>query len=547
VLSRRSLQSAFTKIDAFDGNQSIRSGPFSVFSICQTSGSPANERDLSRELTDDEDAGDVGDGGEIENVEDIDGGDVEGGSVEEEEVTEEEVAEDDVLRNYATQDAQLFMAYDDPSYFTPGEDIITDNDVDSNNSTTTNIIAMKQRIQPYLVPYLTSASSEERQLLHYWITNLSGMMIPTQRRDNPFQTIYIPLALSVPDGGGLLSANAALLHSIYALSAFNRAQISPVSDHFLSVGKKHHQISLQCLQRNVIETAANQREALLATIITMSSIEVITGGSSSWRTHIAGGRIWLNAIGEKGWVDNSSTNILCQIFLCLEALGCDGRRAGGFPSVRIESLRPLPSHDQVVALEEDKIGDYALDKIFGITEPVFHALIRINQLCRYGYTATTEEIDLLGRHIRLSDPDSSTIESSVSYDELTHHHACAFYCACLIHFHRTLKHTAPARLYHLVRRGLYHLWVIDRLEANMNVSGLLWPVFITACEVEVTSGLRDKAIRLFDKGLSHGIGNMCSAAMVVREVWRRRDESAPGIDVTWRAVMDDLGIDILLA
>lgn len=517
VLSPHTIHSALTEIDSALGNEEVLAGPFSVFSASPSVDAQTGGNDAFPEPTDCRAQTGID---QLDNP-----------SIVHEEASVGCSSPD-------PDEGHDAAFYDDSHGIAFGN-----SDVDSLGTT----LEMKQKIMPHLSPYLASASPVERQLLHYWITRLSGMMIPTKRSDNPFQTIYIPLALCLPGDAGVSSGNTALLHAIYALSALNQAQLCQTREHFLSLGAKHHQLSLQALNRNLAAPAQGQREALLATIITMASIEIIRGSSSSWRIHVAGGRSWLKIMGERGWCNNNdSANTLRQIFFCIEVLGFNAKKKSENPTIQDMASMGILGDNLATAMDVEESMNYTLDRIFGIPYRIFKALVQINRISVMDCLRSYEEIEELDRYIRLSDPDAQPTSEGTAYDELMHQHGCTFYCACLIHFHRSIKGTPPARLQNIVRRSLYHLGVIERLETSMDVCGLLWPLFISACEVEISSGLRDDAIRLFDKGHTHGIGNICSAATVVLEVWRRRDEM-PGVDVSWKEVMDDLDIDIPLA
>jgi len=99
---------------------------------------------------------------------------------------------------------------------------------------------------------------------------------------------------------------------------------------------------------------------------------------------------------------------------------------------------------------------------------------------------------------------------------------------------------------HLVRQSIEHLDAIALLELGQNVSGIMWPAFITGCEANDTYS-RDRVDAYFDKRETLGIGNVADARTVVREVWRRRDRIVGSVDVSWHEVMADLGINILLS
>jgi hypothetical protein len=403
------------------------------------------------------------------------------------------------------------------------------------------MMSIKQKVLPEVDSYVSSASSEERSLLHYWITILSGMMLPTQRYDNPFRTIFVPLALNASRSPKYSSGSAALLHAIYAVSAFNRARLSSSPEHLEALGTKHHEVSLGHLRRSLMQFDADpsQREAVLATIITMSSIEVMTGNSTTWRTHHEGGKIWLQSIVEQGCTYSDSFSLLCQIFFCISALG-NPVASDPIPESSLEE--PIKLHS-ILSMDIWDSG-YRLEQLFGVTKPVLQAIMRINAISDQ---ATEQEKDDLEIHIRRNDPDVLVAYLDDDYEEITRHHACSFFCATLIYFERRVRETHPSRLQRLVQRSLDHLDVTRSLEnkAGLDVCGLFWPEFITTCEAEDVTDLRARSLRLLEKGKLMGIGNIISAERVVLEVWGRRDSGAEG-DVTWHAVMNDLGLDIIL-
>lgn len=407
------------------------------------------------------------------------------------------------------------------------------------------MVLIKQKVRPQFISYISSASPEERSLLHYWVTFLSGMMLPTQRYDNPFRTIFIPLALSASSSTENSSGSGALLHAIYAVSAFNRARLSPSPERLEALGTKHHRISLQLLRRSLtqLNVLPSQPEAILATIIMMSSIEVMQGNSSTWRTHLTGGKVWLQSMLEQGYTPSDSFSLLYQIFICIDALG-NPDISSHTPGVPFDGPTP-----QLAPFSLYIWGSkYYLGKLFGVTEPLIHAIFKINSLSDPKSQVTAKEIDDLDMLIRRNDPDALVWDLDADYENITRHHACAFFCACLIYFERRLRKTPPKKLQRLVQRSLDHLDTTRTLEneKGLDVCGLFWPEFITVCEAEDGSSLRDRARHLLEKGRLRGIGNIISAEKVVLEVWQRRNEDVEQCDITWQKVMDKMGLDIIL-
>ena len=410
-----------------------------------------------------------------------------------------------------------------------------------------SMVSIKQKVQPQVTGYVTTSSPEERSLLHYWITELSTMMIPTPRYDNPFRTIFIPLALEGWNMARKSSGNLALLHAIYAVSAFNQARIPSSPGHLEDLGTKHHEISLRhlwtALSHDRDEVDFSHTEAILATIITMSSIEVMIGSSAIWRTHLAGGRSWLNSIIASNTSQSASFWTLCQIFLCIDTLGNPDTSLEA-PVSRLDE--PETEQGSLMTAILDK--QYCLERLFGITKPILEAIVRIKMLSTSSCTATEEEVNDLRLHIRLNDPDAHVSLLDESEDSLIRHNTSAFFCATLIYFERRLLHTPAKKLQRLVRRSLDHFDAIRalELERGYKVCGLFWPEFITACEAEDVAGLRERSLRMFDKGRSKGIGNIISAEKVVFDVWRRRDTNTTDDDISWETSMSNLGLDIIL-
>lgn len=422
------------------------------------------------------------------------------------------------------------------------------NDVDCDESEAAlTMISIKQRIQPQVTTYVSSASPEERSLLHYWITELSGMLIPTPRYDNPFRTIFIPLALAASDLTRKSSGNVALLHAIYAISAFNRARIPSSPDYLEDLGTEHHEISLHHLRKALsqvdAEADSQHQEAVLATIITMSSIEVMIGSSKIWRTHLIGGKSWLRSTIASNATQSVNFWMLSQIFFCIDTLGNPDPSLQN-PENLLEELQT--GHCPLMTAILDK--QYCLERLFGITKPTLEAIAMVKILSGPTRHATEEEIDGLDVHIRNNDPDTIVSDLDGSEDCLIRHHTCAFFCATLIYFERRLRHTPARKLQRLVRRSLDHFDAIRALEVERGdkVCGLFWPEFVTACEAEDMAGSRARSLQMFEKGRSKGIGNVVSAEKVVLDVWQRRDCSTSDDDVTWESSMANLGLDIIL-
>ncbi|KAJ5454892.1 uncharacterized protein N7458_005848 [Penicillium daleae] len=404
----------------------------------------------------------------------------------------------------------------------------------------------------FLHPIIPPGTSEERQLMHYWVTYLSNLMVSVESPDNPYRTLWVPIALYSSVQGHEVPGHAALLHAIYAISAFNQVQRSSTGRESLSItATKHYQLSLGYLRKALTEDRGSQREAILATISTMSFIEVINGNSSTWRDHLKGGREWLRSFERTKW-NGPSTSILYQLFLCAEALGsslssmASNARSGNFVNICDEEY----THNCVFGVTSLLLeSEYCLDRYFGITLPILEAIIHITHLSVRPRRPSMVELEGLEVKIRLNKPTPSHSNTfAASGKHIAMDYARVFYYACYIHFKHTLLRVHSRNLQDLVRQSLKHLEAIEIHEATSRNCGLLWPIFIIACEADEKES-RITVSKWFMKGQSVGVANVTSAAKVVVEVWRRRDVAKGcGMDdfVCWGNVMAEMGLDVLL-
>ncbi|KAF2027265.1 hypothetical protein EK21DRAFT_72440 [Setomelanomma holmii] len=378
----------------------------------------------------------------------------------------------------------------------------------------------------YLPPFLSVSSAEERQLLRFWVTSASGLMVSINHPDNPFRDVVIPLVLESAASTHKLPGHSALLHSVYAFAAFNRShcQKSP-HDQDTVLAAKHHQVGLQYLRQSM-ENTHGQHEAILASIILMTSIDIVEARSGQWRIHLRGGREWLNSLGGT-WNKSKGGLILRQ--LSSSAFFDSGWE------MDIMSSAPLHS----------PTNDYCLDKFYGITKPVLRAIFDIGRLSTAQNRPTSEEIMALRNTLLLANPSTTRLPSpTAALEKITRHHACSWYYACMIHFERSLQRSPSREIQYLVEQCLYHLEAVETLLQNSVEEGLMWPLFITACEAE-DEELRRRCVQIFTKKAKKGVGATPCVEGLVLEIWHRRDMN-PEDDTLQQRVTEDMGIDLLL-
>lgn len=414
-----------------------------------------------------------------------------------------------------------------------------------------------RRLEASLFASFPAKHKEDRQLMHFWLTVLSPLMLPTPSADNPFLTIIMPLAMSAAYSPEDAASNS-LLHAIYALAAASRANLQRVEQSGRVVGARHLRLSMQYLMRSISGNREEKSpETVLAAINILVIAGIINGESSDWRVHLRGAFAWIQCVEKRVWRRSRDSSMIYQMFLCVEAL----RPAHKSLALELEPLslliedsnkpqdeisRPQDDLSSASEMEVCQNLDYCLDKIFCISQPILEAIIQINKWVYIDQQPPTSALDALELKIIRSNPElmRSARPASVSEPEqMRWRYACLWYSATYLYFSRALQRLPVDNVQHLVRQGVEHLDAITLLEVRQNVSGILWPAFIAGCEANDADSRR-RIEGYFDKRETLGIGNTADARTVVREVWRRRDKSDRSVDISWHEVMVDLGINI---
>ncbi|OJJ78719.1 uncharacterized protein ASPGLDRAFT_86362 [Aspergillus glaucus CBS 516.65] len=273
-----------------------------------------------------------------------------------------------------------------------------------------------------------------------------------------------------------------------------------------------------------MEQHGTQLEAVLAAINAISFIEVISGDFSFWRRHLKGDSEWLRSFKRAKW-SGQQKSVTYQFFLCAEAIG------SALPGATVDRTRKDLDGSCVSDYVHDPIFgvtsvlpevDYCRDQYFGITKPILEIITHINHLSTHPRPPSKTELEGLEIKIRLNRP------TPVS--------------------DHTLLRTPSKHLQGLVRPTLRHLQNIEIHEAIYTRCGILWPIFVIACECDEDEPRN--AVRMwFTTKTRLGIANVATALNIILEIWRRRDRAKQeGNDcfVGWGKFMADMGLDIFI-
>jgi hypothetical protein len=133
---------------------------------------------------------------------------------------------------------------------------------------------------------------------------------------------------------------------------------------------------------------------------------------------------------------------------------------------------------------------------------------------------------------------------------MEYHHINAFIAATSIYLYRSVFNCQPCQIQACVVK------VFDNIESFFEAGDgnlTLWPGFIAAVECYEEKDLRSARTWL-DRAMKVGMGNRLKVREIIEEVWRKRDLLAKEtrqekgcVVVDWRDVMQERGIDVLLA
>jgi hypothetical protein len=428
-----------------------------------------------------------------------------------------------------------------------------DNDIDSTLVHHPSLVPRYDvyNLEPSLYNSLAIRAKEERQLMHYWIHGLSPLMMPVQSCDNPFQTVMVPLALSAFENTTDPAGASALLNSIYAIAAVSQGNLGQTKFYgYLSA--KYLRLCFQQLRQSLLETNTDSPEATLSAITLLIITGILNGQTTNWRIHLQGAFAWLQSINRSAWKRNRNASTVYDIFLCIESLrpaqpklALELRPCELFLDKAPRHKRPYPEHDDWSRVPADQ--GYCLDTVFGIASPILETIIQIHRWVYSAHQPSARELNILEAAIIWNDLNVTPLsESAIPQEQMTRLHTELFHVATYLYLCRSLRNMPSRDVQHLVRRSITLLDAIMRMEAGLNVSGLLWPAFIVGCEAGEPAS-REAVDAYFDKREKLSIGNVTDARRTVREVWRRRDVVGEGVDITWHGVMAELGIDILLS
>lgn len=383
-----------------------------------------------------------------------------------------------------------------------------------------------------------SMPSEQKRLIHHWITFTSRKLVLLDEPHNPCRTMMLPMALKgLVSQSGDSNANVAIFHAICASAAYNLYELAGRKDegqHVLAL--RHDQQAIHHLRHNLTSAHAHRDQSFAMAIMACIAVEAVSGTTQRWRMHVSGGLAYLANLQSQG---------LPEVILA----------AFRQHMVKMAMLCGFSVPDEMKSfLDKDDLSAEPLEFTFpyyGVSRSFLRALDRINSFALSKDTASTTEKDLDAFELRLyldfpglptplqTQPPTSR---SPTHTAVVAHTARAFYYAALVYFQRRIRHAIPADIQALVRLGISELESLERSGGEDELGCImLWPALVLGAECAADK--EQRRMRAWFQGQRRlGFRNVVVLKELVETVWECRQKGSHVAD--WWDIVEEARFDI---
>jgi hypothetical protein len=385
-----------------------------------------------------------------------------------------------------------------------------------------------------------SMPSNQKRLIHHWVTFTSRKLVLIDEPQNPCRTMMLPMALK-----GLVSqstgstADVAIFHAICASAAYNLFELtSRTNEQDRVLALYHDNEAVHHLRHNLNQASEHRNQSCAMAIMACIAVEAVSGTTQRWRTHVSGGLAYLATLQSQG-VDEIALSVFRQHMVKMAIL-C------GFP---------VSNHLKLFLDDESGASD-GLEFTFpyyGVSRSFLRAHDRINTLLAKPPGSKTHEwemeLDAFELQLYLDFPglpphDLMTSTKNRMHGIVIHHTSKAFYYAGLVFFQRSVRSAPLAEVQDLVELGIRELESIDRLGQGKLGCLMLWPVLVLGAESS-TPDVRKRMSAWFHGQRSLGFRNLIVLEDIVTAVWKARSDSCSGVrDADWRQIIAVAEFDV---
>lgn len=425
---------------------------------------------------------------------------------------------------------------------------------------------------------------ETRFLLNHYIHQVVNIFTMVENAKSPWKSIHLPRAMQGSGELEVIGATShtrkALLNAILSVSAYclsNRYGHGQVDqmEKWRSVG---HQLRFQavkslqtCVTENISSSSKPKYKELLAAMLSMVSIDVASGETSTCLMHLAGSESFIRST--KGWKMkySSKARSLHRIFYYLRVIHASTKsveiskdESASPPVKTVSDEKPTAKswlEDDLANSEEQASSTefiygippsllVLLGKATDIVQQLDHVRRAPHELDNATASRLADACDQLEAEI-LDWPVDSALsclqDLTPETRSIIEHQTRAFHQAIVIYFssHVRAMHSRYMKPY--VEAVISHAEAIEEIKRQHKVTSgpLFWPCFIAAAEA-VDEDLQQRFIRWYDKTQVYGLAGGLMGRDIVTEVWRRRRSGCSREASSWRKVMENQQVCLML-
>ncbi|OKL60992.1 hypothetical protein UA08_03643 [Talaromyces atroroseus] len=472
----------------------------------------------------------------------------------------------------------------------PAESLVTA----SSPGDTTDITSISPSPTP-LTPSRVPAHVE--WLLHHYKTDIVDLMTAVTTPKGPWKTVHLPRALQgcgeLAFRGTTSHARNALLHALLTISAYNLAanghgQGQALDAHsWREVALKHTAQSLtylkSCLQPGCPVSERGKYKEVLAAMLSMITIEVCSGDTSSSKWHLKGIEDFIHTTQRKpGRRYSRKAQSLHRDYVYLRImreatdLQCAALDADLGPCSEATTAwlcRPLYFLDSLnvpdMWLQDsgpgDSIDHSACEFVYGVPLELLVLASKTSELIRRKRTFARHhpgsvapapflsmcddlELQILKWPVDRMVENIAQLPIAEESQRLITHQTRAFLQAVIIYFSRLVRGVHRRHLQPYAESIIDHLETVERIkcEANLTTGCISWPWFVGAAET-MTEDLRGRYLQWSRSIRFYKLGAYDKATLVISKVWER-DKTDKGLAPVcdWPTILEAEDISLML-
>lgn len=417
------------------------------------------------------------------------------------------------------------------------------------------------------VPFIGISSAN--MLVHHYVKHIVHIMQPVSHKDNPFQTMYFPLAvegsselLVARDSTHIVSARVAIFYSLLSIAATNLQGLGVGDVGLRQAAYRHKQLALIALRQALARKSDKYKDLMIAILLQVSTdvsllqsstsganVQIIDGGINDHWIHLEAA-IQLQASRHHAHLVSRETrqlNIRCTMLHL-------------FAQTALFKPEPKPWNGEIHVLNcmTQDYSDASIEYLYGITTTLATSIDKIYRLTQYlayyedqKYPETLlEACESLGDELHFWTIDSESFTTIVTEQDYTlqvvRAQAKAFHYAALIYYYRSVQNCDRKDLGSEQEATLLAMNEAEDLKLlfvkeDSSPAPITWPAFIASCEA--MGEHRRKWDKWWARVEKYRLRNYSIQQSIVHRVWVELDKSTTPLD--WREVLAVMNLRVI--